>query len=555
LLDVHRRLGFSGLPYIRHPDQDAQLPFTDAVCYTAGALIRLLSSPDAHVEQRDECTRVLKEAIAWLLNAGQRARGRHGEELVGWSWTSPEAARSTEFEGKTPAQTYFTTQVLTTLCEALFDCFPVFESEARGILGAIVGAKRFLLGSMLDARHGEVEVSGWCDFHTRLARDMGQTAMESYAKHERDQNEEEPRADITLYGLESLSYLRYYAREGEYRETRARLLEAAGVDSASLGAYTDEEASRLDRAFAFCLELAKNREQFFDFPCEIQVPEPLNLGPGEKGLLESRGRGRKSVYRDGTVAYNVLNALNYHALYMDVKVDNQTLLTTWRDEELALVGDILERGFSGRAFTHATTFQRPEVIYATRTAVSSFLSWGVSPPAAAVDGRVRALVEELSKAVGCGVPLPRQDSAAVAEWLGPEESEALLRFGFIIGVYVAMLRTGRKDTRMLAEHLDLQQTGDLDFGAFLRTNGMYLLRRVARMLAASTTEAAEEIDKATSSTLLVKQLKRSLEKSRAEMLTPSSKGRVASLKTLSEDLIAQSSVAERAIMEDLGATL
>jgi len=144
LLHTYEIKKFSGIPYLRSPDPKLDPPFTDAVCYTAGALSSILKLKELSLNNglRKKCKNLLITCLDWLLQAGINAEKWKDVECMktvrgaGWSWSSPiEIAKDEKFKnafGKyLPPQTYFTSQVLTTLQEIFFDHYNQVEEKNK----------------------------------------------------------------------------------------------------------------------------------------------------------------------------------------------------------------------------------------------------------------------------------------------------------------------------------------------------------------------------------------------------------------------------------------
>ena len=509
LLSAFERHRFAGVPYLWCPGTNTQPAFTDAVCYLTGVLVRVLGADILSDQRRKQCEELLGKCVDWLIEARIQVSPPDGSKrsAVAWAWTSPkDLARLPEkwrlhFADKIFPQTYFSTQVMVSLCEALFELQVVSTAKAAQIFEAVICGKRFLLDSIQEVKLEGHRQYGWPDFLEESAAKCGATGIEPYWRHRK---QKKVRPDITLYALEALSYLSYYSREPSYQAVRGKLRPL--VDLAELDSFTQDERRKTDGAFALALDLLRDAtEEPFEKPCKLQIPEPLNLKDDKQGLLASGGESENySEYEDGTVPYNILNGLNFYLRYAEQSDENALDFEFWRAQEVDFVNSLLERGFTGRAFVHASSFEkkRKEVIYATRTAVASLLSWGVARPASegagALSPKLVRLIQDLygfvAQSSGTSDLTERPEAT-----FSPTQVRALLELGFSIGVYAAKLYgMPTRDLEALKEIFDLSGEVKFDKQTAVKSNGVGLLRRLQGLLAADKLEVERELDKLSS---------------------------------------------------------
>jgi len=543
-------LGFSGAPYVSLPVGSPPPPeFTDSVCYLAGAATRLLATGLlVDSKRRKRAENLGLRCLDWLLNA-RISSELDGKQWHAWSWSSPSGDLPERFRKQLPPQTYFTSQVMITLLELLFDNYSLVSDRVGRVLESIMGAKRFLLATIAPYPKDDTRC-GWVDFDEEIARRCGATEISSYSKHEKP-GARVPDPALTLYPLEALSYIRYYMREPGYQETRWRLKQAVGGELDGLSDFTTTEDDSLDKAFAFGLSLVEEAS-VFELPCEIQIPEPFNLKREEDGVFFKKEKNAsKSLYMDGTVGYNLLNALNFYVRYAEEDAGNTVAFSAWRQVEVEFASHLLDSGFSGKAFTHASTFARPAVIYATRTAVASFLSWGVSPTASGLGGLddgVRRKIEELHALI-CDVH--SQEGAQKEEQVVALTSRSIMCLGFLIGIVAGRLR-GIKDTSPdFAEYYDLAENKEqFSYQTALRTNGRDLLERMGTVVIGGA-RAIEELQRLKDSAFLSKCYKPLLNVAARELASDGGSLSATVLEEMISNIIAAVPQRDRALLEDM----
>ena len=280
LLDRVDKYGFSGVPYVVRPD-DADIPvdppFTDAVCYVAGALTPVLKSTMLDERLATRCKDVLLDCVRWLLAASvspPEGKDHSGLQGRGWSWSSPaeiarEPALAVAFSNQLPPQTYFTSQVLTTLHEVLFEQFDLLETQIEGeslicsVFEAVADAKSFLLSSIL------VEsTAGWIDFPYAPESDSPYTELPSqrYAL----EGELSPRREMAFYPIEALAYVRFYT---SYTRVTDYLTRNQPAIYARYSEFDESSSDKLEAAFIHGAFLLKQKK-LSDQACQIQLPLP-----------------------------------------------------------------------------------------------------------------------------------------------------------------------------------------------------------------------------------------------------------------------------------------
>lgn len=554
LLDVFEQHGFSGLPYVYHPDPNAKVPeFTDAVCYVAGALVRLLPIKDLQITGREKCTELLKTCADWLLDARIEVPIAGSKIGHAWSWTKPTRGENKPFGEQTPPQTYFTTQVMITLCELLFDYYDCVANKSDQIFETLLGAKRFLLGTVAKERGKEGQGAGWCDFSLDVAKAAGFAAMEPYCRHAKlDYEEDAPRPQITLYPLEALSYIAFYGKEPSYLTTRRRLEKSLGEKVDEFFDFTKDQRLLLNDAFSLSLRLAHDKK-ILSRPCEIQIPEPLNGNDPNGGYLSKEGTGQMSHYLDGTVAFNVLNALNFYIRYFEEDETNRANFQEWRNLEIDFVDMILEESFTGNAFKHSTPVRtksaQKEVIYATRSAIASLLSWGVAP-SLEVSQELRSLVHRLYALVEGQEPVPTavRDIDGSSEVLN-DTVQVLVRVAFVFGQNLARLIDMPEKATGWNKWLDLDakvegRKADIDKGAIARINGKELTQNVSKLLAGDQSDVESVLRWMEQSTFLVKVYREAFLERRKALLAADAGSRIQLVQAIVKDIVSQSPSSE-----------
>jgi hypothetical protein len=497
LLRVHGDRGVDGAPYLRTPSGERRIEFTDAACYLSGALVKLIDYDELDDGLKENCQRVFLETIDWLNQARIRVPapgtkndgGKESTEVFGWSWSSPEEAKRHSLEGWLPPQTYFTSQVMTTLSEAVFDVQELLDKEKlQETMRSIVGAKRFLLLTLKEQRPAK-QFAGWPDFDPELATAVGATTIQPYSTLS-GSLEYSPR--MTLYGLEALTYVFYYLRTSAYIDARATLKSDSPALYSAYQDFSSDDLRRLDKAFCHAASLVEEAN-IFDIPVRIQVAEPLNLDEGQESAIRGKNTNLlESMYIDGTAMYNLLNTLNFYLRFAEATGENREFIEIWRSEEYNFVSNICEKCHSGRSFTHAAKLEdRPEVVYATRTAVASLLSWGVSP-SVNVPPTVQRLVGELYELVCLS-----EEPKTLSDVDRPSLSHAVLKdvaeMGFIVGVFAMKLWETRHDASDLPEYFDMGSKPSGGKQEVVKTNGLGLLARLSFILCGDEKTVREEL--------------------------------------------------------------
>ena len=258
-----------------------------------------------------------------------------------------------QFENYLTPQTYFTSAAMITLCEALFDCFKLMEArkKTKSILEYIVEAKKFFLTTSFS---GSLEAyKGWTDYR------HGFSEMKPYKD-----DIEQAFWVFSPYGLEPLSYIKYYCRY--YEKVTGVLQKEYPKLFEQFQQFSDDDKEKLSSIFKQCINQAK-RPLVFRETSMIQVPHQFNKS--DKG---------ESYYIDGTVGYNLLNVVNFYLDYFPHQETEEE--KQWRIAEIILAKTLIDKTFKEKAFTHCSDKENVEAIYATRTAIATFLSWGVRRP-------------------------------------------------------------------------------------------------------------------------------------------------------------------------------
>lgn len=415
-IDAH---GFSGRPYLVPTDISIKKDpsFTDAVTFTVGALVNVMKANILDENMVSKCEDLLIDCIDWLLEAKIAFPKGSPFNGCGWSWTSPaEMAGNpelTKFKHYLPPQTYFTSNVMISLCEALFDRFKLLEDKqkTKGVLECIVEAKKFFLttlfADLVDTN------KGWTDYR------VGFSEMKPY-----EEDIEQASWVFSSYGLEPLTYIRYYF--SKYGEVVSTLQKNYPDLFEQFQHFSNDDIKKLNQIFVQCINEAK-RPKVFRRSCTIQVPNQFNQY--ENG---------KSYYIDGTVGYNLLNTINF---YLDYFPRDKEAEKEWRNAEFKLAKTLIENSFKENAFTHCSTKESIEAIYATRTAIATFLSWGLMPPKRPMQEEISTEIkDQIAKLYNMVFGVPSDKKAAQTNInIEKDVINKLLQIGYIIGVSAAYL--------------------------------------------------------------------------------------------------------------------
>jgi hypothetical protein len=492
LLKTYETHKFSGVPYVRSVDPKLAPPFTDAVCYMAAALSSILKIKELDLKSdlKENCKDLLITCLDWLLQAAITADDKwenmecmKGVKGTGWSWSSPmEIAKDDElkiaFEKYLPPQTYFTSQVIITLQEIFYDHYDLVEGKGKveNTFQAIVNAKSFLLTSIIsDTITGE---NGWGDYrYDETPGASNTTHMKPYALL--SQETVQSLQDMSLYPLESLSYVRYYLSY-QYTPVNDKIKKKFPKLYDEYELLSDKDLQNLNKVFQKSLAFLIDKK-ILEKPCSIQIPEPLNLGKGQAGFFKSQQEDQKSYYVDGTVAYNCINALSWYARFFTL---DENIKNRWDKNKVKIVERILNNAFKKEGFVHSGSDKEGDPfvpsIYATRTAISSLLAWGVFAPGDSTQSfqnftEVRELVRKLHHLVE---PISQANTAEPSTLsFSKNEIEQLLDLPFIIGLTIPILKNEKKwqgncqvlfNLNEIKEKLDIQTLLDINGKTFLK---------------------------------------------------------------------------------------
>ena len=441
LLEIHGQRGFSGRPYLINPGTEDP-PFTDAVCFLAGAVTAALTQSGLDADLKGSASTVLIECTKWLLEGSITPPQNLPLKGAGWSWSSPVALESsptlTKAFGRVfPPQTYFTASAFTTLSEALFDQYSLIDNAGltQDVLTALVDAKTLFLSSLFTTETG---TTGWCDFGVDLDREEFRLLSDLMpaALQDRDLGQVAPSAEFTLYPLEPLSYIVYYLTDDRYAGVVQKLRQEAPDTLKNLAAFSNEDRQKLHQAFSLCVGLAKNEKIPQKF-CRIQLPQPLN----------GKDLNTNGYYLDGTVGYNALNVLNFYCRSFESGAD-QAVVGRWEARQGPLVKRLLEGSFKKYSFAHCGDPQLDELfeeaIYATRTAIAALLAWGLEPVTAQdqiVPVDVRELVTRLYQIL-CDPLAPGTTGQPPAGAVSPKPDEVtkMVDLGYLLGLGAHRMR-------------------------------------------------------------------------------------------------------------------
>jgi hypothetical protein len=361
LLQRYENDGFSGFPYFRVINPNPDPPFTDAVCFTAAAINQALGNDKFDNSLSDKCETLLLECLEWLFDAAIYTSDKK-ENNIAWGWSSTKAIDKDPnlkkyFSGYLPPQTYFTANVVTTLLEILFDNHKLLEKKGLigKILTAIVGGKNYLLTSLS-------EIGGWYDIK-QMGKENWSPSMKPYQNLVDDY--------ISLYPLETLSYIWYYKQIPKYGKIRSDISTANPELLESLWEFEVSTKNKLDLVFYKSIEITEIDDPQ-QLQAKIQVPTQFN----------KTSKADKNYYFDGTVIYNSLNSLNFYIDWSNI-IKGEAY-DQWENNHIKLVKTILEKAFDGEGFLHcgdgSSNNPVTRSIYATRTAIACLLSFGVKPP-------------------------------------------------------------------------------------------------------------------------------------------------------------------------------
>jgi len=477
--------GFSGVPYLislEKPDP----PFTDAVSFAAGALTGVLSRSLVRGDLKNRCLEQLMDCVNWLLRAEVSIPEDLGLKGAGWSWSSPAEIENNKthrrkFGRKLPPQTYFTSTVFTTLCEVLFDLHPEVErlQLEEPIFRAVVQAKDFLLSTLFE----ENRFAGWADFGGGLDNDREKiqklTDLEVPAWESQGTGVIVPMGEVTLYGLEPMSYCKYYTESDQYSGVVRKLNKKFPALMAGLRDFSDEVIERLSEAFSSSLFLLKAQE-IVRKSCQIQVPKPLNEREGQKFCY----------YVDGTVGLNVLNVLNFFSKGFPSERDS---IQEWRSKELWLVSELVNKSFKDRSFAHCGNPAAGEVfepaIYATRTAIATLLSWGAQKHQRAREPISNEVRETIGRLYQLAFPGGRAGGKHHVDEMDPGQ---LLDIGYAIGLLLYRIR---EIDKLGKKELIVDISTPADKQTLYRENGRKLISSMKTLLDSEPDEVRELIDR------------------------------------------------------------
>lgn len=552
LLETYEKHNFSGIPYLYSHDSNLNPPFTDAVCYTAGALSSLLKIKELDLtpELKEKCKDLLHTCLEWLLQAAIQADNWSDIKCMekvkgaGWSWSSPIEIRKDNklndvFGEKLPPQTYFTSQVFITLQEILYDHYDLVKEHGKveNTFQTIVNTKLFLLTSIIERITGGI---GWGNYlydKTEGAKNI--CDIPPYILL--DQDEILPMRDMSLYLLESLSYVRYYL-SFQYAKVNDKIKKEFPDLYNKYEFFSDEEMKNLSKVFQASLDYILD-VKILKNPCSIQIPEPLNLAKGQSGYFQSQQEAEKSYYIDGTVAYNCLNALSWYAKFfaLDEKIEIH-----WEKNKVKIVKRILDEAFKEQSFAHCGS-GRPEdpfvpSIYATRAAIASLLGWGLKAPVgttqvAQISPEVCELVRKLYHLVE-----PISQVHPVKESppsFSKEDIQPLLNFSYLIGLIIPVLKDQKKWQENLPVLFDPQKIKKgIDPQTLININGRAFLKVLSTLLTSNDKDAIKrKIDNFTEQIYLIKPLKSFLQENAERFAEMNLKERISTFKAISNSLL------------------
>lgn len=496
LISTIKEKGFSGAPYL-YGTEEQEPPFTDAVCFTAGALTGVLSRPFLNPELRQSAIDALLSCTRWLLGARITPPHELGLSGAGWSWSSPSVIDADDvlksrFKDLLPPQTYFTSSAIITLCEILFD-LPEEVKKAglqQDVFQSIVDGKVFLLATLIQ----ESRLVGWADFGGGLDNDpekIQKLTSLPVAAWESLQGGGmiEPLGEFTLYGLEPLTYIRYYDSDESYADV-VSVLKANFADLyREFCHFSDQELESLEEAFLTSQFLLRHRT-ISRKTSRVQVPSQLNSREGQKF----------SYYIDGTVGFQGLNVLNFYVRYFAGAEESRQ---TWNDNQVTLVEQLLGNSFKDRSFAHCGDPVSGGIfdpaIYATRTAVASLLSWGARPALKqdeAIPSDVREVIKQLYLMVGGVEERVTDVSEAEAECrtaLSTNALAQLLDIGFNVGLFLGLLRNIDNVPRQQLL-VDITKGGVCDVQVLLKENGHKAVDFLCKMLTFEPEKTSELIE-------------------------------------------------------------
>lgn len=426
---------FSGWPYIRFEDMKADVDFTDCVNYVLGAITRVYRTKEV-VSAVDKGTKeqlfmLGQRCLDWLLDNQVcfdfTDNDKNVHRLGGWRWASIKNSKN-EY-----VQTYFTTQALTTLLEALFEAPLLVRNREEEILKRIVRAKRFIECSIIKPE--QEAAAGWVDVHEGV-----QPETTYIPEATGDEN-------ISLYALEVLSYVKYYTTDSVFRHKQSNLQKLSktlwdelsnidetvtiGIDNivqrtqGGLSSEADDVENFADKSENYWLGINKHANKTIKSmsACRISVPSFVNTTSG-------------GAYIDGAVPFNKLNAILYS--FEQFGLNSQNYLTTKRPQMLLrLSAAILRVLYRDNCFQHLDRLDnkaiRYSAIYSTRSAISTFLSLGIKPRQTSSD----LPIEKLQKLAAEFSHLLNVETDQVAD--DAVLSQERIRLLFVMGASIGLL--------------------------------------------------------------------------------------------------------------------